>query len=219
MSKLREKIQKAVKGIKGEGLKKQISVMVDERLIQQMDIIADQFKILTGGNGGDLPTSRNQLIESAINEYVEEAINVLLSEKGTNVEELMPSSKDEEPEPILEELSSEDILVVFPGHQSGFNEVFIDEKKWYAISIAEQNRKKIKYVACYITSPCHLITHYAIVDEILPFENTSKCVITFKGEPIKLKKSVGRGNQRRARQGIKYTTLTKLQHANDIWDL
>jgi len=211
---LQETIRKTLSRSKEEGSKKQISLVIDERLLQMSDVIIEQFKSLTNGK---LVTSRNQLFEKAIDEYVQAASDVLLQDHYINIEEMVEQIEKEDESTILSEKWD---LVIFPAQNKGFEEVFLGKNQWYSVRIASWRIPKIKYVACYRGAPYSGITHYAKVKEIKPHSDPGKYVIFFDSEPIKLNHTVKLGNSdvmtvRKSR----YTSLEKLENANEVYDL
>lgn len=114
---------------------------------------------------------------------------------------------------------SEIDTIVVPAQEEGFQEVYIDQNSWYAIRIHSSMIPKIKYVAAYRVAPISAITHYAKVKSISQYEDSNKYIIYFeepakKIEPIKLvpKSTV------KALQSIRYTSLEKLESANNLDD-
>lgn len=70
---LEDKIKEQMKKAKENGKSVQISVQVNSVWLERLDSVTDEFKNLPNAN---LPTSRNQIIVEAINEYVKAAENV-----------------------------------------------------------------------------------------------------------------------------------------------
>lgn len=102
-----------------------------------------------------------------------------------------------------------------------FNRVFIGENTWYAVRISRAKLEKIKYVALYEGAPVSGITHYGIVESIVPYPgNPRKWQIYLKDKPLKLAKEVKLGNiDANAMRPPRYTTLEKLLVAKEISDL
>ena len=208
---LQSNIRQLLKG--KDETKKQISLVIDSDLIKSLDVIAEEFKRLTKGK----ISSRNQLVELGLSEYVKEASFVLLKDHGINVEELLVESEESVAVSIPNETAN---VAVFPAREEGFNQVFLKERKWYSIRIANWRLENIDYVACYRTAPYSEITHYAKVKEILPFEDSGKYQIIFDGEAIPLNQPIKRGPTDVT--GIRstwYTTLDNLLNAKEIWEL
>jgi len=213
---LQSNIRQLLKG--KDETKKQISLVIDSDLIRSLDVIAEEFKRLTKGK----ISSRNQLVELGLSEYVKEASFVLLKDHGVNIEELLPGNESEHEDKDDNNLPSqtEKMVAVFPAREEGFNQVFLKEHQWYSIRIAEWRIEKIEYVACYRTAPYSEITHYAKVKEIVPFEDSGKYQIIFDGEPIPLNQPIKRGNNDTTNvQSTRYTTLDKLLNAHELWQL
>jgi len=73
----------------------------------------------------------------------------------------------------------------------------------------------------YQVAPFSKITYYGKVAKIEPYENTGKYKIFLDGDPIKLDKPIGLGENRYLKpQGPKYTKISVLKAAktlDDIW--
>lgn len=104
--------------------------------------------------------------------------------------------------------------IVCPGHEDGFREAFLGEKRWYAIRVSPAAQAQLKYVAIYVTGKVKAITHYGRIKSIEPWKNTGKFVINLTGPakpigPIKWGAWV-------AIQGPRLTTLRKLRRARTL---
>ena len=222
---LQDQIRKTLNKSKEEGLKKQISLMLDERMLQMTDVIVEQFKNLTGGN---LSMSRNQLIEDAIEEYVKEAAEVLLHDHFINIEELIDFKiKDEdevEDEQIKKVTNTTEVekqnLAIFPARNEGFERVFLGKDQWYSVRIAKWRIPYIEYIACYRGAPYSGITHFAKVKDIKPFPGSKKYIIYFDGSAQELdnKVSIGSSEINDVRK-LRYTSYDLLIAANEVSDL
>lgn len=219
---LQDLIRKALNESKEEGSKKQISLMLDGRMLQMIDVIVDQFKNLTDGK---ISTSRNQFIEEAISEYIKAAADVLLQDHYINIDELIDlKDKDENVEQPLEgalpEEHEERNLAIFPARNEGFERVFLGKQQWYSVRIAEWRIPYIKYVACYRGAPYSGITHYAKVKEIKPIQGSKKYIIYFDGEAKKLENKVRLGDSDVMEvRKLRYSNLELLKNADEISDL
>ncbi|MGG3557848.1 hypothetical protein ABES23_14525 [Peribacillus frigoritolerans] len=212
---LQESIRRKLSAGKEEGANKQVSLIVNERILQKADAIVEQFKVLTDGNG-DLPSSRNQLIEEAIEEYVNAASDVLLNDHLINIEEIINNEDDDDDDEVT--ASSEEWDLYFcPAKNKGFEDVFLGKDQWYSVRIASWRIPKIKYIACYRGTPYSAITHYAKVKEIKPYKDSGKYIIYFDGEAIPLENPVvlGKSNVMDVRK-TRYTSLEKLKSAAEI---
>jgi hypothetical protein len=111
--------------------------------------------------------------------------------------------------------------IVVPAREDGFQETFLDEKRWYAIRIHGTMRPQIKYIAAYQVAPISAITYVAPVRSIEPWKDTEKFVVNF-AEPAKKIGPVGlvKGSKTKAPQSPRYTTRNRLDSAktlDDIW--
>lgn len=218
---LQDRIRKTLNGSKEEGAKKQISLVLDERILQMTDVIVEQFKNLTEGK---LATSRNQLIEDAITEYVKAAAEVLLQDHYINIDELIGLKDKEVAEDESKELTieqrKEKNLAIFPARNEGFEQVFLGKSQWYSVRIAEWRIPLIEYVACYRGAPYSGITHYAKVKNIKSIQGTKKYIIYFDGNAIKLANKVSLGSTEIMEvRKLRYSNLEALKKANEISDL
>lgn len=207
---LQENIRKTINNCK-EGNKKQISLVMEERLLQLTDVIVEQLKGVTDGK----VSSRNQLIELAVAEYVREASVVLLEDHKINIDEMLVTAEDQEEESN----TSVRELAIFPARNEGFEKVFLGQNEWYSVRIADWRVKHIKYVACYRTAPYSAITHYAKVKNIKKYKNTNKYIIYFDGSPITLSNSVKLGANDNGVRGTRYSTLDNLINATELGQL
>lgn len=212
---LHEQIRSTLSRNKEEGAKKQISLMIDQRMIHMTDAIVEQFKDLTDGK----VSSRNQLIEMAIEEYIRAAGDVLLQDHYINIEELLDQKKYKEEEEENTENTSWWNTAIFPAWNDGFEKVFLGKKQWYSVRVAAWRIPSIEYIACYRSAPISGITHFAKVKNIEPLPN-GKYKIWFDGDPTPLEKIVRLGDSdMMAIRSVQYTSLEKLKNANDISEL
>lgn len=99
----------------------------------------------------------------------------------------------------------------------GFEDTFLGENCWYTVKMAEYRIHDIKYIAAYIIRPYYHITHYAKVENIVPYEDGYK--ILFKGKPIKISE-IPRGEDTWVmRPRIRYTTYENFLNANTVTDM
>ena len=205
VSSLQDNIRKKLNLGKEEGSTKQISLTLNEQTLNKVDAIVEQFKKLTGGKG-DIPSSRNQLIEDAIEEYISAAADVLLNDYLVNIEEAMS----------VEEIDDEELC---SASNAGFEEVFLGKNQWYSDRIADWRIPHIKYIACYRGAPYSAVTHYAKVKDIQPYID-GRYIIRFDGQAIPIERSVklGKSSMNDIRK-IGYTSLDKLRQAQEVSDL
>ena len=112
---------------------------------------------------------------------------------------------------------SEIDTIVVPARDEGFEDVFMNENRWWAIRIHSSMIPKIKYIASYRVSPISAITHVAPVSSIEQWKDTNKYVVNFLETPQKIKpiKLVPKGFVK-APQGPRYTSKSKLDNARNL---
>lgn len=89
--------------------------------------------------------------------------------------------------------------MVCPMRDDGFEEVFLGEKRWYAVRLRQKRIQHIKFIAAYRIRPISAITHYAEVSSIAPcgkkeieecaqagYNAVGKYIINLKGEPSEI---------------------------------
>ena len=76
--------------------------------------------------------------------------------------------------------------LVCPANKDGFNEVFLNENRWFAVRINPDRVKKIKYLAMYETRPVSAIRYIGTVKDIRLYKNTGKYEIVLDGRPTKI---------------------------------
>lgn len=120
---------------------------------------------------------------------------------------------------IFSPFDSFDTIIV-PAKEDGFQEVFLNQNKWYSVAIYEGRKDFIKYIAAYRVHPIQEITHYAEVDKIenSPYDNTKK-IIYFKDNAIELPKTIKLGQDKHAFQRSRYTNFNKFDNAETTDDL
>jgi len=110
--------------------------------------------------------------------------------------------------------------IVVPAQEDGFQEVFLGENRWYAIRIHESMIPRIKHIAAYQVAPISAVTHWAPVNNIVPWQDTGKCVVNFT-EPAKEIKHINLVPKSRVKapQAPRYTSFSRLQQAKTLDDL
>ncbi len=113
--------------------------------------------------------------------------------------------------------------VVVPAREDGFEEVFVNENRWYQIRIHGSMKPQIKYIAVYRVSPISAITHIAPVKSIEPWKDTDKYVVNFAEPaheigPIQLVPKESNGREK-ALQNLRYTSMDRLENAKTLDDL
>ena len=89
---------------------------------------------------------------------------------------MQESIEERERRPI--DITEFDTIVV-PAREDGFQETFVGENQWYSIRIHASMIPQIKYIAAYRVAPVSAITHWALVKNIEPWEDTGKFVVNF----------------------------------------
>jgi len=73
--------------------------------------------------------------------------------------------------------------IVVPAREEGFKAAFLEQHCWYAVRINAKHLSKLKFIAAYQVAPVAAITHLAEIEEIVPYNDTGKYKILFKGSP------------------------------------
>ena len=154
-------------------------------------------------------------------------IETYRANKGEQIYRFNPLFKDvsnikesiEEREQKTVDISEFDTIVV-PAREDGFNETFLGENRWYEIRIHASMIPQIKYIAAYQVAPVSAITHWALVKNIEPWEDTGKFVVNF-AEPAK---EIGPvplvpNSRIKALQNARYTSFDRLQKAKTLDDV
>lgn len=110
--------------------------------------------------------------------------------------------------------------IVVPARNEGFEDVFLREDCWYAVSIHSSIIPQLKYIASYRVKPVSAITHVAEIASIKPWKDTNKYIIRFNSaaksiKPIKL---VSKGLVR-APQRARYAIYGNLKNAKNLDDV
>ena len=124
----------------------------------------------------------------------------------------------DQPDPLSTGVDERDTIVV-PAQEEGFKDVFIEKNCWYAIRISGGMLHKIRYIAAYQTAPVSAITHYAPVERIELWGDSSKYRVVF-AEPAKEISHIPLGNAAPGSfQGPRYTSLEKLLNSESVAEL
>lgn len=112
---------------------------------------------------------------------------------------------------------SEFDTIVVPAREDGFNETFLGENRWYQIRVHASMIPQIKYIAAYQVAPISAITHWALVKNIEPWEDSGKYVVNF-AEPAKKMGPVPLVPKSRVKalQNARYTSFDRLQKAKTL---
>lgn len=182
--------------------KRQLVVSLEEDTIDRMDRIARVIAKQTGKS-----TSRNMLIEEAVEAYVGEATRILM-EEGIEISAAMDGENYD--------------TVIFPAHADGFHATFLGENQWRWVRVREDRIEQLKYIGIYVGTPESRITHYAkIATNGFVYDDTEKKYrVLFDGQPIALDHPIPLGEVSAAStRAPRYTTLAKLLSAETYGDL
>jgi hypothetical protein len=107
--------------------------------------------------------------------------------------------------------------IVVPAREDGFREVFLGENRWYEIRIHHSVIPGIKYIAAYQVAPVSAITHWALVKNIEPWQDSGKFVVNF-AKPAKEMKPIPLVPKSRVKalQNLRYTSFDRLQRAKTL---
>jgi hypothetical protein len=94
-------------------------------------------------------------------------------------------NQSDQVQPIHMDSDKFDTIVV-PAREEGFKQRFLSENCWFAVRINSNHISKLKYIAAYQVAPVAAITHIAEIDTILPYNNSGKYIIQFKGKATKI---------------------------------
>ena len=195
-----------------EGEKKQLTFNVRQSLIDKMDTISEIFNRINNKN-----YPRNALLEDAIISYINEIDSILREDYNINIFDL---DNEFEPKPYRKEIEKDFDTVIYPGYEDGFQEEFINNKRWYYVRIKKDKIPKIKYIGIYLGSPISAITHYAKVLDYKESKQYPGKYIVYIDEIRELPNRVKLGNcSPAATRSPKYTTLEKLKKSSTIEDL
>ena len=111
--------------------------------------------------------------------------------------------------------------IVCPAQENGFNEVFLQENRWFQIRIDGDRLSKIKYLAMYESAPVSAINYVGEVEKIIPYKNTKKYEIILKGPATKLPSPISKSKEfpNLAPQGPRYTMRNLLNGAIRLEDI
>ncbi len=185
-----------------EEARKALSIPFKMDIITCLDAIA---KAMTRHSG--VTTTRNMLIEDAVECFIDEAIEVL-AEEGVELD--------------IDDDNDFD-TAVFPAQMGEeYRQAFFDDREWRYVRVAKNKIPKIKYIALYVGAPQSAITHYAKVaqDGFVYEPREGKYKIRLEGDPIELPAPIllGAASSLSVRSP-KYTTLQKLFTAREFREL
>ena len=146
-------------------------------------------------------------IDKAIEEFENRSISKYSKEEEKEVLDILDNSSIEET--VVEETTDDDLTIIVPAQEDGFQQVFLKDNEWYDIRIGKR-RTKIRYIAGYEVKPRSGIQYIAKVKDIIPSENYfGYWRVIFDGEPQKYDHLIPLGNTYPP-QNIRYTTKREL---------
>ena len=146
-------------------------------------------------------------IDKAIEEFENRSISKYSKEEEKEVLDILDNSSIEET--VVEEATDDDLTIIVPAQEDGFQQVFLKDNEWYDIRIGKR-RTKIRYIAGYEVKPRSGIQYIAKVKDIIPSENYfGYWRVIFDGEPQKYDHLIPLGNTYPP-QNIRYTTKREL---------
>lgn len=110
--------------------------------------------------------------------------------------------------------------IVVPAREEGFRERFLNENCWFAIRINVKHISKLKFIAAYQVAPVTTITHIAEIEAILPYNDTRKYMIKFKGPATAITPISRPENSNVSMQSPRYALREKLlaaKNLDEIW--
>jgi len=140
-------------------------------------------------------------------------------EGSSDEEEIQIARTTKEGKTQMRKLPEIDTLVC-PAREEGFNAVFLNEHRWFAVRINPKRIQKIKYLAMYEKSPVAAIRYIGKVREIKPYKNTGKYEIVLDGEPSKIKPiKLTKDELNLVPQAPRYTMKSLIDKANTLADI
>lgn len=111
--------------------------------------------------------------------------------------------------------------IVVPAVAEGFHSTFIGKNCWFAIRINPAYIKDFRYLAAYQVAPISAVTHVAEIDEIVPYEDSGKYLVRFKGparEIPPIPYQAGKvGTQPQSPRYTYFDKLAKAKFVDELW--
>ena len=111
--------------------------------------------------------------------------------------------------------------IVCPAREEGFNQVFLNENRWFPVRINPKRIPQIKFIAIYERKPKSAIRYVGEIDEIIPYKNTGMYEIVLKGAATKIKRPIklSKQNPNLAPQSSRYTIRSLIDTASTLEDI
>ena len=146
-------------------------------------------------------------IDKAIEEFENRSISKYSKEEEKEVLDILDNSSIEET--VVEETTDDDLTIIVPAQEDGFQQVFLKDNEWYDIRIGKR-RTKIRYIAGYEVKPRSGIQYIAKVKDIIPSANYfGYWKVIFDGKAQPYDHLIPLGNTYPP-QNIRYTTKREL---------
>lgn len=114
----------------------------------------------------------------------------------------------------------DELVIVVPCREEGFQKVFLGENCWYYVSIAPGKVGQIKWCAGYQVAPVSAVTYLAPVARLELFGEHGEYKVIFAQPATKLDRPIPFGAAKKGSiQGARYSTLSRLKSANDLGDM
>lgn len=128
-----------------------------------------------------------------------------------------PKQEDfnEQVQPVGSDNDKFDTIVV-PAREEGFKQRFLNENCWFAVRINAKHIPKLKFIAAYQVAPVAAITHIAEIETIIPYNDTGKYMIKFKGGATAIVPIPRPENSEVNMQSSRYALQEKLLSARDL---
>lgn len=110
---------------------------------------------------------------------------------------------------------------IFPATNENFNRVFIGQKQWYHVRMADHRVGNVQYIALYRGAPISAITHYAEVTNISdpdPNQDNKRIITLSRVIPLSNNIPLGNVHVNNVRK-LFYTSLKKLKSVKTIEEL
>src|SRR4051812_38375583 len=108
--------------------------------------------------------------------------------------------------------------IIVPAKFEGFNTVFLQQHRWWAVPMSSIRIREIKYLAVYQVAPISAITYYAKISRIEKYKNTERFIFYFEEAPIEIDPPITLDSGRKglAPQAHRYTSLEKLLNSKKL---
>jgi hypothetical protein len=105
--------------------------------------------------------------------------------------------------------------IVVPAREDGFQKVFLGANQWYPTRIGAAMKDRIKHIAAYQVAPVGAVTHIADVQDIKPYRDSGKYLLTFKAPAQKIA-PIPLGATKAGLKGPVYVEREKLLRASSL---